>query len=331
MSSSFQHQYSAHCESGVMSSLLTHHGLPLSEPMVFGLSGALTMAYIPLVKINSMPLIAYRMPPRHIIKKTAKRLGLTLNTEKFRNPEKGMERLDQLLQQNHPVGLQSSVYWLPYFPEEMRFHFNAHNLIAYDKQGDNYCISDPILEKPVQAGRSDLQRARFVKGALAPKGFLYYLTDVPKEIDLKQPILSAIRTNTKMHLKTPVPVTGIGGIRYLSKKVRQLGKQHDTKEHFNKLYLGHIVRMQEEIGTGGAGFRFLYASFLQESAAILDNTMIADTAKQLTDTGDEWRRFALFAAKMCKGRTAMDYDKLADQLLLCADKELEVFQQLRQL
>ncbi len=30
---SFNHQQSAHCESGVMSSLLTHAGLPMSEPM----------------------------------------------------------------------------------------------------------------------------------------------------------------------------------------------------------------------------------------------------------------------------------------------------------
>ena len=36
------------------------------------------------------------------------------------------------------------------------------------------------------------------------------------------------------------------------------------------LYLGQVVRMLEEIGTGGAGFRFIYAAFLQESAKILE-------------------------------------------------------------
>jgi hypothetical protein len=34
-------------------------------------------------------------------------------------------------------------------------------------------------------------------------------------------------------------------------------------------FIGHLVRMQEEIGTGGAGFRFIYAGFLQEAAHLL--------------------------------------------------------------
>ena len=40
----FLHRQSAHCESGVMSSLLTHNGLPMSEPMAFGLGAALAFA-----------------------------------------------------------------------------------------------------------------------------------------------------------------------------------------------------------------------------------------------------------------------------------------------
>ena len=34
-------------------------------------------------------------------------------------------------------------------------------------------------------------------------------------------------------------------------------------------FLGNIVRMQEEIGTGGGGFRFMYAAFLQEAGDVL--------------------------------------------------------------
>lgn len=59
----FNHQQTAHCESGAVAALLRHNGLDLSEPMIFGLSSALTYAYIPLVKVGGMPLLAYRMPP----------------------------------------------------------------------------------------------------------------------------------------------------------------------------------------------------------------------------------------------------------------------------
>ena len=42
----FQHRQSAHCESGVMSSLLTHHRLPTTEPMAFGLGDALATSFL---------------------------------------------------------------------------------------------------------------------------------------------------------------------------------------------------------------------------------------------------------------------------------------------
>ena len=55
--SNFEHTHHAHCESGVMSSMLRHYGLNVSEPMVFGLSNALNFAYIPFVKMGGMPLV----------------------------------------------------------------------------------------------------------------------------------------------------------------------------------------------------------------------------------------------------------------------------------
>ena len=34
-------------------------------------------------------------------------------------------------------------------------------------------------------------------------------------------------------------------------------------------YLAQMIRMQEEIGTGGGGFRFIYGAFLEEAAEVL--------------------------------------------------------------
>lgn len=68
----FKHQHTAHCESGVMSTMLKAQGVDFNEAMIFGLASALTFVYIPLVKVNGMPLISYRMPPKSIIKNVAK-------------------------------------------------------------------------------------------------------------------------------------------------------------------------------------------------------------------------------------------------------------------
>ncbi len=324
----FQHRQSAHCESGVVANMVSHHGLSLSEPMAFGLANALTFAYIPVIKLSGMPLIAYRMPPRWIINKLSKRIGVTFHHQKFRNADEGMAALDALVDQGRPVALQTSVYWLPYFPEEMRFHFNAHNLVVYGRDDGDYLISDPVFEEPVRCPAPDLRKARFAKGPLAAHGRLYYPVEVPDRIDLERVVPQAIRANERIMTRGPIPVVGIRGIRYLA---RHLTKTFGGAEGERRLalYLAHIVRMQEEIGTGGAGFRFVYASFLQQSGDALGEPALQRAAQTLTDAGDAWREFALEATRMARGKSALDVGGLADRLKGCADREAAVWDTLR--
>lgn len=324
----FDHRQTAHCESGAVSALLRHNHLLLSEPMVFGLSSALTYACIPLVKVGGMPLLAYRMPPGSIVRGLSRRLGIRFNFQRFRRPEQGLQVLKNHLANGRPVGLQASVYWLPYFPEAMRFHFNAHNLVAYAYayDGDEFLISDPTFEQPVRTDAASLQRARFVKGMLAPRGLIYYPERIPEAINFAQVIPAAITSTCNMMLRTPLPFIGVRGIHHVAKKIE---KFNPSAEHQQQLVLGHMVRMQEEIGTGGAGFRFLFASFLQESGRLLQNDNLLRAADHFTDVGDEWRRFALYVAKMLKGRMALDHQKLAAQLHHVAEMEAQGYRQLQ--
>lgn len=322
--SSFQHQHAAHCESGVISNLLRHHGVPMTETLAFGLSSALSFAYIPFVKLSGMPLVAYRMPPKSIIKGLLDPLGARFRFETFRSASAGQARLDDLLAAGKVVGLQTSVYWLPYFPPDMRFHFNAHNLLVYGKSGDDYLISDPVFEEPVRCASADLARARFAKGLLAPKGLLYYPESIGREevspASVRKAILKTCRT-----MLAPVPIAGVRGMRLLANKVASLpaGDAHTAD------YIGHIVRMQEEIGTGGAGFRFLYAAFLQEAAALTNLPQLTAFSDRLTAIGDGWRAYALKAARMVKGREPVDPPAIAARLRDQAALEETFFRDLR--
>ncbi|MCU1717880.1 BtrH N-terminal domain-containing protein [Pseudomonas sp. 5P_3.1_Bac2] len=324
--SSFQHRQSAHCESGVMASLLSHAGLPMSEPMAFGLASGLAFAYLPIVKLSGMPLIAYRMPPKHLIKTLSKRLGVRLHTRTFGNPQQGKQALDQALERGQLVGLQSSVFWLPYFPPEMRFHFNAHNLLAYGRDGDDYLLSDPVLEEPVRCPSADLQKARFAKGALAAKGLMYSLEQVPLEHDWHQLVRKSVLSTTRILDGMPLPWIGIRGIQHLA---GQVAKLDPNNAKYNRLYLTHIVRMQEEIGTGGAGFRFMYASFLQEAGALLGEPSLNEASSRLTRIGDTWRQFAsaCVRASRSKGETA-NFAPIAETLRGIALQERELMQEL---
>src|SRR5690606_10233844 len=119
----------------------------------------------------------------------------------------------------------------------MRFHFNGHNLIVYGRQDSNYQVSDPLFETPVIIDERSLNKARFVRGPLAPKGLLYQVESVPATIDYAKVIPAAIKKNCRIMLDAPLPIAGIRGIRFLSKKIRKL--KGSLQEQ--RLFLGHIV------------------------------------------------------------------------------------------
>jgi hypothetical protein len=314
MASAFVHRHASHCESGVMSTLLRHHGMPMSEAMAFGITSALAFAYLPFLRINGLPLIAYRMPPGAIIRGLDRALGLGVKFEKFRSREAGMARLDELVDSGRLVGLQTSIYWLPYVPQGLRFHFNAHNLLVYGRDRDEYLVSDPVAETVVRCARSDMERARFAKGVLAPKGKLYYATREPSTPDFARLGKKALKRTANIMLRTPVPLIGVRGIRMLARSVERLPVDDSAR-----LYIGHIVRMQEEIGTGGAGFRFMYAAFLQELSA--HHPALGPLAERLVAIGDRWQEFAIATSRMIKRRDPLHPPALANLLRTIAQEE----------
>jgi hypothetical protein len=324
----FKHHQTAHCESGVTSNLLRHQNIPISEAMAFGIGGGLFFGHFSFVKLNYIPLTSYRHFPGKVFNTVTRRLGVKIRKQKFSDQQEAMDTVDRLLEQNIPVGVQAGAYWLPYFPSAYRFHFNGHNMVIFGKSNGSYLISDPNFEQPVTCGYDDLKRARFSKGAMAPKGRLYYPVSIPEQVDLRGPIIKGINEVSFNMLRIPIPFLGVKGIRYLANKMRQWPLKMDEKNAV--LHLGQVIRMQEEIGTGGAGFRFIFASFLQEASAELGNSQLFEISHEVTAVGDRWREFALLGSRLCKNRDAsgITYDALSDILKDCADREESIFKKL---
>ena len=319
----FNHSQFAHCESGVVSTLLTHYGLKISEPMAFGITSTLSFVFLPIIKLNNMPLIAYRDLPKNIVKNLEKILGVKVFKKQYKDILEANLELTKLVEdENKLVGLQTSVFYLPYMPENMRFHFNAHNLLVYAKVGKNYKISDPVFEDVVECSQKDLTKARFAKGVFAPKGFMYYVLNIPKQIDFDNILKKSIRKNAKAML-TPFPYAGVKGMRKLAKSIEKL-KNKD--ERYIKNYLTHIVRMQEEIGTGGGGFRYLYSAFLKEAKTYnLDVNKLEKASELILLSGDTLREFALKCVESAKKIDRFEPKEISDILIKASKYEEEAF------
>jgi hypothetical protein len=325
----FKHKISAHCENGVTSNLLNYYGLQLSEPMVFGIGAGLFFTYLPFVKLNGAPVTSFRPMPGAIFKRINKSLGIKTISKRFSsNPKQSMEELDRLLSKGVPVGMVVGVYNLTYFPAPLRFHFNAHNIVAYRKENNNYLVSDPIMENPEWISAKDLELVRYAKGTYKPKGKLYHIEYVPKEIDIKKAIKRSIKYNSIMMVKAPGPVIGISGMRLLARSIAKWPKKYDSKRAARNL--GSVIRMQEEIGTGGAGFRFLYAAFLQEASSIFDSKELSNLSAEMTVIGDKWRQFAVNSGRVVKNRPQNNesYDSVSKELMEIANLEEDLFKRL---
>ena len=127
----------------------------------------------------------------------------------------------------------------------------------------------------------------------------------------------------------PLFFIGVKGIRTVAKQIEKLANHPSDK--YKRLYLGHIVRMQEEIGTGGAGFRYLYAYFLEQAADICQEPRYKQASEQMTEIGDMWRQFAGLCVKQCKKPTIEGYHTVAEYLRDIANKEQQIWQTLRNL
>lgn len=332
--SEFKHIQTAHCENGVTVNLLQQQGLDfLNEPLAFGLGSGLFYIHIPFLKVNGGPAISFRSMPGAIFKRTCKVLDVQVEREKFRSKEQAQLFLDQKVDAGIPVGCQVGVYHLNYFPKEYRFHFNAHNLIVFGKEGNDYLVSDPVMETTTTLSKEALEKVRFAKGALAPNGHLYYPVQT-KEITeemLRAAVIKGINRNVRDMLRIPTKIAGVRGINHTASKVRKWRDQHG--ERTAGLFLGQIVRMQEEIGTGGGGFRFIYAAFLEQASGILGNDKLLGISDQFTRAGDLWRDSALQMAGIYKGRiTAQkDFDHSADIMNEIAAVEKQAFLELSKL
>lgn len=319
-----------HCETAGVASIVTNHGFDLTEAMAFGVSSGITFFYLPIIKIWNNPLLSFRMSPGSIVKGVQKRLGVQFVIKKYKDQQAAMDELDRLVTGGQPVGLQVCLAYLPYVQPDFRIYFNAHTIIIYGKEGDEYLVNDPAMDKFNRIRREPLQKARFAKGVNAPNGFMFYPVFLPSEVDYKPAVKKAIKSTVNMMLQPMFNFVGIRAINAIAKRIEKMQGKADAKTVRN--FLGHLVLFQEEIGTGGAGFRFMYAAFLQEAYERIRIPQLLEASKMMVAVGDLYRKAALSCAKIIKGKQeTYDLKQIADLYRDCAKAEKEIYLMLKKI
>ena len=325
----YTHRQAGHCESGATSNLFSFNGLQISEPMAFGVGNGLFFSYLPFIKLQFAPMITFRNFPNKVFKKGTENLGVDATVRKnIKNPKDAMDALDQNIMNGIPTGLQVGVFKLTFFPPEYRMHYNMHNLVVFGKEGNFYHVSDTVMETPQIISYDDLVQVRYSKGAFAPKGKMYWINSINPNPDFKTAIRKGIKRTVYDMIKIPFPLVGVKGIRWMAGDL----KKWPTKFGNDKasFYLGQILRMAEDFGTGGAGYRYIYGSFLKEAGTMLNNDDLLETSDMMGKTANQWREFTYIGARNCKDRSKPeeDYGMLSKMLVEIANNEEKVYKKL---
>ena len=328
----FKHQMAAHCESGAVTSLLNNAGFDISEPLVFGISNGIFFGYFHKMKSFTFPTFIVRNKPGAMRKNLAKRLGIKFHTEKFRSQNEGMRKLDELIRKKIPVAVQVDFFYMDYLPAWERVHINVHFIVVVGKKGSKYIVSDSYFPNLVELESESLRKARFAGGSMPPKGFLFYPEYIPKSIDFRKAILKGTKKSCFYMLNIPMPFLGIKGIRMFAKKILEWPSFARDTEHLSHEIMKINILLEDQ-GTGGAGFRYMFATFLQQASGILNDPRWNELSKEMMEIGDGWREISLFASRIGKNRD-LGQDRLKELGVMItgrAEAEERFFKRLKKL
>ncbi len=325
----YHHKMAAHCESGSITSLLNHAGLKITEPMVFGISSGIFFGYFHNMKSFTFPTFIVRNKPGQMRRNLEKRTGVRFNTRDFKDQGSGQEALDLLISKGVPAATQVDFFYLDYVPSWERVHINVHFLVVIGKENDVYKVSDSYFPQPVDLPVKSMNNARFAHGNMSPRGFIFYPRYVPETFDYEKAIRKGIKKACFYMLKIPIPFLGIKGMRMFAKKITDWPAMARDTEHLSHEVMKINILLEDQ-GTGGAGFRFMYATFLQQASEIIDKPELREFAKELMEIGDGWREFSLFAARIGKNRDLgpEKFKQMSSLIYQRADKEEDFFKRL---
>ena len=290
------------------------------------------------MKVQDFVLVVLRTKPGTIMRHFTKRMQLGFHEQTFGNDvEKATRVLDEFVARNEPVGLASNILGLKYLNDlGFELDYNGHHFVVIGKEGSQYIIADIDEKLPnddyVRLEEANLRYSRFRPGLSAPHGRLFYIDPLPKDfaaqVDLKQAVKEGLKEAYKNMETIPIKYFGSKGIHFMAKYLRKWPKIY-TQEKIDYTLLWYY-RVIEQAGTGGAGYRYLYADFLKEAAALLQNEALDESSDLMRKAADCWRAFTIDCNRYIN-RTEVTLDEMAGIIDEAGNYEHEAFMAIKKM
>jgi hypothetical protein len=299
----FPHVPGTHCSSSSIADILRYDGQPLSEPMVFGLGSGLGFVFSNDARHS--PRYRFNGRALDLEGKFYSLFGVQLAWA-GRWDEAAIERA---LANGRPLIAQTDIAYLPYYD---RVHFPLHGIVLTGWDGKRAQVADTYSNELQSISEGELRRA--LEGEGSPFMDPPYRIAAAPRIDMTidaQTLSRAIRVAAREMLEPVAPGTGVPAMRRLVAERDAWRASEDWVWSARFAYQGI-----EKRGTGGGGFRTMYAQFLEEARELLPAIDRVRAVHRMHDSSSRWSAMAhdLKRAFVEEDRTGIDaaVDRLHD-------------------
>jgi hypothetical protein len=280
----FPHRLAGHCGSGAFRDLLELHGLswdsrPLSEGMVFGLSGGLGCFFFELPEME---------PPIYLVGRTAEleqgvcdHLGIDLDLRRTEDPDEAWRWLREEVDAGRPTMVNADILELDYLNVKLSNTLHDIVVVGYDEEAGVALVADNDREEIQRCSLASLARARGSQGFPGPSGHATWVMRFPER--LPDP-----RAAVERALRRAAANMRAGGLDHVERLRASYAEWPERLGDRLESALKGLRVFIVKAGTGGAMFRSLQAQFLHEAAALLDDEAVAAAAATYDELAGEW-------------------------------------------
>ncbi|BBO69750.1 peptidase [Desulfosarcina alkanivorans] len=312
------HHPGRHCASTGIRNLVNYHEIDWSEAMCFGLGQGLAVWFIYCPEMSPSRIVHVRAIDFE--EQFFNGIGHPFQWETFDTPEASEQGLKDRLALGVPVILRTDLFYLPYYGSNT--HYPGHVITAwgYDPDRDVFLVTDTERTGLLTVPSENMRKARFYQSDfMTISGHMFSPAKICLPDNLPEQIKKAIAGNSLSMLNGFDAIDGItGGISGLRLWQAEISNwSHFEDWQWTARFLYQII---EKRGTGGGGFRFLFADFLSEAAILVPEITSAGLAQQMAELGFAWQALAL-CLKNVSEKVKPDFTEVEKELEHVADLE----------
>lgn len=279
-----------------------HNGEPLSEAMVFGISGGIGFAYFTFSYKGHIPTLyigaanRYKTKFGEIMGPFFERTGLQTSVKTSTSPNAAEKHLLQVLQTGQSAIVHVDLGLLPYDVVGRCYIDHALVVTGYNEQEDAFVIADRS-GVPLLISREDLRKARQSMTALKHRSCIIEAPAQP--IELTQAVQAGIAACCEVLRNPPTPQGNFGftGMRKWASLINDPKNKSGWPTLFPPgapLYqaLHSMFQWIEILQSGRGALRGLFADYLREASTLLGNPGLAEVAARYDQLARLWTDLA---------------------------------------